>query len=589
MRDRLLRRSFTLLLPLAGVLMLSTAARGADVAATEKLLPPKTLGYFTIPSVEELRNSWSESSGGAMFSDPAFEEFAKQFEEPIHQFSEQFEEKVGMSLGQVLNIPTGEVSLAVVAGEGTSPLGVIGFLDFGDHREEIDKLLELARQAAEDEGATVSTTDIDGTEVVKIFPDEVSTEDGDPDNYLCYFIKDSLIVVSNHQTYLEATLVRWDGQHARTFGDNIEYKYIMSRCAPKDATTLMKWYINPISLVQTVMSLAAAEEPGINMAMGFMPIVGLDRLKGMGGTVSGPTEEFESTSRTFMFVDLPARGLLAMFQLKTTELEPPKWVSADTSTYSTFVWDIEAAYTAVEQMVDSFQGAGAFDRLVDQAAAEGPQIHLKNDVLDKLSGRMHMIQDASLDDEAAGLEQMQSIGKFLVAIGLTDQSAIESVLKKALEAGGGFPGETRDFQGTTIYEMDPGTGQTFAFAIVLDNIFVTNDVTKLEAIIRDDPDQKSLAETDEFQRLADKMPQQKSLLGFQRQDAQMEAAYEMFRSGTFSQLMGTAGDNPLQNIDFGTLPPFEEVKKYLSVAGSYAEPDEQGVLIVGFQLKSDKE
>ncbi|MEX0725459.1 MAG: DUF3352 domain-containing protein [Planctomycetaceae bacterium] len=588
MRHGILRISMGLLLPIAGLLALSTTARGADVAPTEKLLPPKVLAYFSIPSVQQLKESWTEGSSGKLFNDPEFAEFARQFDEPIQQFSDQFEEKVGLSIGQVLNIPTGEVSFAVVAGEGTSLIGGVAFLDFGDHREEIDKLLALGRQAAEDEGATVSTADVDGTEIVKFFPKEgeESEEGGDPENYLCYFVKDSLIVVSNNQSYLEATLTRWDGKHARTFGDNIEYKYIMTRCTTAEDKALMKWYVNPISLVQTVVTLGAAQEPGIGMAMGFMPILGLDRLKGMGGAVEGPTDDFEAVTRSFMFVDLPARGVLAMFQLKTTELAPPKWVPADAPAYSTFQWDIEAAYTAVEQMVDSFQGAGAFDRLVDQAAAEGPQIHIKKDVLDKLDGRIHITNDASFDAEATDISEMQSIGKMLFAIGLNDQAAIESVVKKAIEQGDGFPGETRDFQGTTIYEAELGPGQSFAFAIVLDNLFITNDVTKLESIIRDDPDQKSLADNDEFKRLADKMPQQTAGLTYQRQDTQLEAIYEMFRNGTFSQLMGAAGENPLQQVDFSLLPPFETVKKYLSVAGSYIEPDDQGVLFVGFQLKS---
>ncbi|MDA0833003.1 MAG: hypothetical protein O2955_11810 [Planctomycetota bacterium] len=591
MRHGLLRISMGLLLPITGLLALSATVHGADVASTEKLLPPKVLVYFSIPSVEQLKQSFNEGSSGKLFSDPEFAEFARQFDEPIKQFSDQFEEKVGLSLGQVLNIPTGEISLAVVAGEGSSPIGVVGFFDFGDHREEIDKLLALGRQAAEDDGATISTTDVDGTEIVKFFPKdgEESENGGDPDNYPCYFIKDSLIVVSNHQSYLEATLTRWDGQHARTFGDNIEYKYIMSRCASRDGNALMKWYINPMSLVQTIMTIGAAQEPGLGMAMGFMPILGLDRLKGIGGAVQGPTDEFEAVTRSFMFVDLPARGVLAMFQLKTTELTPPKWVSADTSAYSTFQWDIEAAYAAVEQMVDSFQGAGALDRLVDQAAAEGPQIHLKKDVLDKLSGQFHIINDASFDADASDISELQGIGQFLLAIGLTDQSAFESVVQKAIDQSGGFPGETRDFKGTTIYEGGPDSGQSFAFAITQNNVFVTNDVTKLEAVIRDDPDQKSLADSDQYKRLAEKMPQQTAMLSYQRQDTQMEAVYEMFRSGTFAQLMGAAGENPLQAIDFSLLPAFESLKKYLTVSGGYAEADDQGVLFTGFQLKNDNQ
>ena len=57
----------------------------------------------------------------------------------------------------------------------------------------------------------------------------------------------------------------------------------------------------------------------------FMPLLGINNLKGIGGNIDLVTDEFDSISRTLIYVDLPASGLLKVFQFPAVEQSPPSW------------------------------------------------------------------------------------------------------------------------------------------------------------------------------------------------------------------------------------------------------------------------
>jgi hypothetical protein len=102
-------------------------------------------------------------------------------------------------------------------------------------------------------------------------------------------------------------------------------------------------------------------------------------------------------------------------------------------------------------------------------------------------------------------------------------------------------------------------------------------VTLLEQVIRD-TDTDSLADSKEYKTIASHFPAQTSMIGYQNQSSQLQAVYELFRSGGASGFLGGL------DIDFSKLPPFETIEKYLPASGSYAVPDERGALFVSFSL-----
>uniref|UniRef100_A0A7C2P811 DUF3352 domain-containing protein n=1 Tax=Schlesneria paludicola TaxID=360056 RepID=A0A7C2P811_9PLAN len=281
-------------------------------------------------------------------------------------------------------------------------------------------------------------------------------------------------------------------------------------------------------------------------------------------------------SKAFAYVEQPASGVLGLFQFPPVDQTPPAWVPADAALFMGLNWNVEEAYLSVESVVDSVQGPGALGKMLDAFAADedGPGIHVKDDILDNLAGRMQIVTEAPPSDAATDAE-VPSVPPMIFSIAVKDAAAMQATLAKAAKSDG-FPGESRQFEGVTVYELPAGE-QTVAVAVVGDALVLTTDPAAIEKRIRGKT-AASLADSPAYKAFAKYLPAKTSLLSFQKQDAQMKAAYEMLKK---------QGDGQLEGVDLSRLPDFSVIQKYLKPTISYAIPDENGALFVGFSLKAD--
>jgi len=67
--------------------------------------------------------------------------------------------------------------------------------------------------------------------------------------------------------------------------------------------------------------------------------------------------------------------------------------------------------------------------------------------------------------------------------------------------------------------------------------------------------------------------------------SQYRSLYEMLRDGNPAESFPGL-DDILSQIDFGRLPPFEVIEKYLAPSGGFWVGDENGVLMEQFSLKA---
>jgi hypothetical protein len=301
----------------------------------------------------------------------------------------------------------------------------------------------------------------------------------------------------------------------------------------------------------------------------LLPLLGLNDFRGMGGTMDWAASGYEAISKTMLYVDQPPQGLLNLFRFPAADLTPPNWVSEKTQAYVAANWDVEAAYEAVETLVDTFQGAGALDRIVDDLADRpgGPGIHIKKDVLDQLNGRFYMINQ--------GVENLeQTVPKLMFSIGVRNTKTMQDFVAKMIGMDG-VPAKTRNFRGETIVEFEAGQANV-GLCVLNNSIMISSDVSLLERVIRGDRAQQTLADSALYRQVVKDFPDKTSMLSFQQSDEQVKIIYESARKGELGQT-----DIPAEAKDLlMKLPPFEAVQKYLPVSGSYTVPDENGVLSV---------
>jgi len=313
------------------------------------------------------------------------------------------------------------------------------------------------------------------------------------------------------------------------------------------------------------------------MVAAFLPTLGLTKLKGIGGSMDVATADFDSVTKMFMYVEQPPSGVLGMFQFPATELAPPDWVPESAAAYFGANWDIPAAVQSVKTLVDTFQGPGAFDQLMNRAAnnANGPKVNPQKDLLDQLTGRISMANFPVTVPRNAPEGQPAVQQPVVFAVGVKDEKKMQELLGRITQTPS-FPGSSREFQGATVYEMPGQNGQKVNFAAAKGNLFVATDASRLEEVLRG-TGSSPLSKSDAWQKIDKHIPDKVSMIGFQDQKDQLRSMYEAVRSGQIGQ--------QVEGFDFSKLPPFDDVSKYLRNGGSYAMPDENGALFVSFSLK----
>jgi hypothetical protein len=575
---------------------LTMAAIGRAVTAdepipSEKRLPKNVLAYVSLRNVADFKTQWSKTLFGQLQRDDSLADFRSEVEKQFAEAAKSLEDQLGMTFSDLLAIPHGEVAAAVLLGQG-GKISAVAFLDFGEREEAVQKLLAKATEALENDGAKRSDEEIEETKVVLF---QKANEEGDqkPHDAGAYFLKDSFLVVGTDLAVLKHVLTRWDGKHERVLADNDVYRYIVDKCRDENADHLpqLTWFVDPVAIVQAA---AANPQQGLGqmaMVVGMIPALGFDKFRGIGGTFDLARGEYDTVSRTLVYIDKPAKGVANLVQFDAGAQAPPKWLSAEWAGYTSVNWNVAKAYAAAEGLIDMFQSPGATAQML-QMLADGEHlggIHVKKDVLDQLTGTFHIAEDD-------GGGKADADDGYLVAAELRNVAAARATLAKLARIQGLKINE-REFQGETLYEValaggeddedgDDGKPTHFGFAIAEKHLMVATDVRLLERILRGMGDRETLADSAAFKRIARKFPDQTSSISFSRQDTQFKRIYEALRSGQAEQAGALTG-GALNGFDFSKLPNFDLLKKYLPASGGFMESIERGLRITSFSLRNE--
>ncbi len=538
----------------------------AQGVPSEKRLPPGVLLHFSIPNFPELGMKMKDTSMGAMINDPAFDDFRVQLMDKFQEMSAKTEEELGFPLSDLEALLAGEMSISVVRPIGQS-LGLVSTLFIGDHKDVLDQLLVKIDEELQTKNAVKETEDFADTEITFYSIPNPNAKPNAPPMTVAYFLKDETFVAASSISILESVLARWDGEHDETFADSKVYNAIQAKCTSNERSKpVIKWYVNPVDLTLAAMSMSPQTQMPAAMAGAYLPTLGLNKLKAFGGAVEMATDEFDSISRTMIYVDTPAGGLLKLFDFPSTIDGPPNWVPAESGSYFGFHWNLLAAYNAVESMYDSFMGQpGGFERMVVNAAkrADGPDLNPKEDVIDVLSGVFHGYM-------AAGKAEDKTPVIGVLSFGVNDE---QKALKLLKAIGNDKEFQTKDAQGITIYENETGVA-----AIHQGVVYLASSQKQLEDALFNK--NESLGKSAGFQSVTQKLPAKTSILTYAGNAGQWEASYNNLRDGKFDSF--TEGE-----FDFSVLPPFATVGKYLMPSTSYTVQDEKGCVITQFTNKRE--
>ncbi len=607
-----------LLCLLSAVTLLSAALCAVPQAKAAKpksaeLLPPGTLLYMRVSDSRELKKKFRETTLGRIGAEEKMQPFIKNLYGSAMDSYKRVEEDTGVTLDEMLDIPQGEACIALVAPEDERP-ALIALIEAGDNMKQMQKLMDRAKELAREGNGIHSEETVAGTKM------DIYTGVGNRKRTFVMFERDGTVGVVTNLELARQMLNVWNGAKADTLADNKNFTAIMSRCkGSNDEPAHIAFYIDPINLVK-----ANARGDILQQAqMAIIPVIGLDGLKGVGGSVIFAPEKFDTVFHLHVALDTPRTGVLEMLTLQAGDTEPEKWVPKDVSTYATIHWDAQETVSNLELVYDSFLGEGALDDQIKSRISDRIGVDFQKDIINELDGRFTYMTwlepPARVDSQAtllaAKLKDEKDFRTVAEAIrknfanGLTEDS-YAGVKYYTFEARG--PRARRRPQAERPEAQEDGEQQPEqqrprfdrrerkGCICIFDGYMIMCDSPKLlgkiietrgnaDLSLRKNIDYKVFASKAKRQTGGDKA----GMLLFHRPSTNMKLMYDLAKEQNTRDVLA---DRSERNRVVGALnkalgetelPPFAEISKHLTPTGGVLVNEDTGFHFTGFTLKTE--
>src|SRR5262249_15469440 len=123
-------------------------------APPERVLPESTIFFFKLNDTKSFREAFRNSQYGQLWNDPGMKEFRDELVQKVDDLTKPLKEKIGVSLRELMELPQGSVSLAVMTRDDPYMPGAMTVLaDAGDNTEKMAEVLSRSTKQAEEAGA----------------------------------------------------------------------------------------------------------------------------------------------------------------------------------------------------------------------------------------------------------------------------------------------------------------------------------------------------------------------------------------------------------------------------------------------------
>jgi hypothetical protein len=571
----------------AVALALGTPAPGwAARPPASKLLPDKTVFYLSVSDARDMARRFQNTALGRMSQDPQLQPLLKQLYGSAADFIGGFKEHLGLSLPELLSIPQGEITVALVAPEEGPPVGVL-LLDTGSQVGIARTLLQRGSDILRSAGATRSEENVSGT-IMSIF----DPPDG-PDIRIAWFEKEGTIVAGSNPDVLRQILGAWDGRAKDALAASPKFSQIMASCrGMKGEQPQLFWFADPVALFRAI----GQQNVGVQLAMMMVLRLGIDGFQGVGGSWALDCGSLDEVVHAHLLLESPRGGVLELIALEAGDNTPEPWVPADVADYTTFHWRLEATYKSLSKLIDSFQGDGAFANEMDRRFSKPLGVDLIKEILPALDGRITFV---------TWMEKpvTRTSRTFLLALRLKDpevlSKAVETVLKKTNQ-----PFQRKGIGGKEYYQVGesrtgPAGDMEFGLCVgVLDNylVFTTRPGLYQKAVATLDTPDESLAKDIDFKLVASRISRRAgsakpALIMFRRPEESYRFLYALVtgedsrnglrRAAERSGFMRTLNSA----LDANPLPPFSVLERYLAPEGAFIVDDATGLHYATFTLR----
>ncbi len=588
------------------------------------LFPERTSFFVHVQDTRELFEDLKESNFGRMLSDERLAPFIQKAYGTVADAYEEVEDDMGVSLSDLQSLPQGEFTFAVLTPRRETPSYAI-MMDVDPDSDIAERLIARGVQEAEDNGDGIDSGDEGDFEF-----DVIRTNDDD----IYYILRDGTFLACNDEDSFREMLLRWQEQppeRDKVLSQNRKFITTMNKCkSTEDLPMAGSFFLDPLMLARSI----SVDQPGARLFFGALPILGLDGLNAIGGSVLFNEKGYEYVFHTHVLLANPRAGILEMVAMKPGKYEPESFVPEDTVTYATLSWDFPKFMSELENIVDTFTGDGTFQRQIDENINDELGINFQEDVMANLAGRVTYLQWISdpptLDGQCNAL-----------VVEVRDEEAatgfIESVMDSLFEdtSDDDFPFFEDDYKGVTIWSSkesmenqqrrarrrwrarrenvdeedleDDNDGTqlelletTPSFCFIDGHFILAGNPTFLEHLVdTHEGDNDTLNDDETFKETMEEMQtlmdgNLPSALMYTRPDKTLQMFYEVLQSDNTRDVIYERGENSQFFDSLSTLleenelPPFEDLAQYFPPQGTFVINDETGWHLLTFQRKSEE-
>lgn len=565
----------------------------AERPTAPHLLPEKTLVYVRVADSQEAIGAFQKTSLGRILRDEQVRPLIGKLYQSAEDAYKQIEDRVGLTLDELLQLPQGEACFAVVEAPQGPPVLML-LVDVRDKMPLAEKLLARFFEELGAQGIDLRVESYDGTDITVLT--------GRQGNSACLFSRDGTVVMTTSVELAKEVLDLWSGGgDVRTLADNPAFAAIMQQSVgTKEERPQLSWFIDPIGLYRNIARGNITLQAGI----AFLNPLGLDAVEGIGGSFIMAADEFDTISHIHVLVRSPRRAIPKMLALYQGDNEPERWVPQDIVTYMTLHWDVKTTMSELAKLYDVIRlQEGAFSQLVQDRLSTPLGIDVQTELIPLIEGRISML---TMVERPVRLNSQVTLFAVKVKDVQKGQELLEKVVSKFQDTF-----EPKSFGATTYYrirvperpnrDVDPEMIRRPepALALIDDYLVVSDSARFIERCLTiHGTSGNSLAEDEQYKLVAARMRRHlggrtPAMMIFTRPEESMRMLYDLATADATRQRLTRAAqanaffrtlDDALQEHP---LPPFSVLSQYLAPAGAVMISDETGFHYVSFSLKRD--
>ncbi len=573
------------------LLLVFTTKLRAERPTAPELFSDSTLVYARIDDINELILKWNQTSFGRLLADPQVSPIFSEMYGSLMESSDRFEERFDMTVTEALQIANGEVAFAVMpSDEPEIPPVVCLMIEAKGNTEQLMKFMgSMLRDTNLGEGLS---KEVGSVRIVDRRPN------ASPNEGLAYFLDQDVLVVSNSVDYIEKSAQVWQGMLSdhKPLAKKSDFLQIMSRCTgAQGERPQLSFYIDPLSTAKEV----SKRNPGSTLVFAMLPPLGIDGIKGLGGSIILAPEDFDSIMHFHLLLGSPRRVILSAIRPKEGSIEPETWVAEDVASYSTINWKTQPTIVAIKELVNTFQGPDFFENELIKNASQELKLDVQKDMLDQLDDRLSI---CSIFVRPLRINSQSNV----YAIKLKNAALFESNTMPKLY------NQARE-QNKNFTELDHGTHHIYhlpnaqrenspripdpAFTVLDDRFIFADSLQALQHVCDTyDSGQGLLIDSLEYKIIKQRIAAQTKgmqLSGFtmSRPEESMRTFYDMAADPkNRKRLAEMAENNPffkaLNNaLSKNELPPFDVIRKHMTPSGGFLSDDDSGLHFMSFSIK----